>query len=358
MKDIDLFSGIYKNKKILITGDTGFKGSWMAIWLNELGAHVYGYALAPQTSQDNFVTTKLSKKIKHKDGDIRDKDTLINYFKKVKPDIVFHLAAQPLVIDSYNDPHYNFETNVMGTVNFFEAVRNCNSVKVAVNITTDKCYLNNDEGMPFKESDSLGGNDPYSASKACSEIITHSYFNSFFKQAGHISIASARAGNVIGGGDWADNRIIPDLMRAYNKGDVLKIRNPESVRPWQHVLEPVYGYLKLGAMMYLHGNKFSGAWNFGPDSKKSYSVGDVVNRAKKMLPELNTEIIKETNKVHEAALLNLDISKAKKHLKWKPRLNFDQTLEFTITGYLDEFNNLNKVYDCRVEQIKQYCVKK
>lgn len=357
MNNLDLFSEVYKNKKVLITGHTGFKGSWMAIWLKELGADVYGYALEPYTKKDNFVTTQLHTKINHTIGDIRDLGKLQAYLNSVKPDFAFHLAAQPLVIDSYNNPHYNFETNLMGTVNFFEAVRNCSSVKVAINVTTDKCYQNNEWLWGYRENDAMGGDDPYSASKGCSELITNSYIKSFFSKENTAHVGSGRAGNVIGGGDWADNRILPDMMRAYQNHKVSNIRNPNSVRPWQFVLEPLFGYLKLGEKLWSNGKTFAGGWNFGPAAIENYSVGDVVNEVKKIIPtiKIDSPIIPE--KLHEAGLLKLDITKAVNLLDWKPKLNFEETIQFTINGYLDELNHLNNIYDCRVKQINAYCNK-
>jgi CDP-glucose 4,6-dehydratase len=354
---LDLFNKTFQNKKVLVTGDSGFKGSWLCIWLKELGADVYGYSLPALTEKDNFVTTDLQNKIHHLDGDIRDIAKLSDYFNEVKPDIAFHLAAQPLVIESYNNPHYNFETNLMGTVNFFEAVRNCSSVKVAVNVTTDKCYQNNEWLWGYRENDAMGGDDPYSASKGCSELITNSYIKSFFAKENTCHVASGRAGNVIGGGDWAENRIIPDILRAYQNNETSQIRNLNSVRPWQFVLEPVFGYMKLAEQLFHNGKSFSGGWNFGPSSYENYTVGDVVNEVKKIIPTLKVNSPVVTEKLHEAGLLKLDITKAVNQLGWKPRLNFEETIKFTIDGYLEEFSILNNIYDCRVEQIKSYCNK-
>lgn len=353
----DLFNNCYHNKKVLVTGDTGFKGSWLCIWLKELGAEVYGYALPAQNEKDNFVTTNLSAIIKHQDGDVRDKDKLAAYFNQVKPDVAFHLAAQPLVIESYNNPHYNFETNLMGTVNFFEAVRGCPSVKAAINVTTDKCYQNNEWMWGYRENEAMGGDDPYSASKGCSELITNSYTKSFFSKPGTANVASARAGNVIGGGDWADNRIIPDMIKAYQSNKNSVIRNPNSVRPWQFVLEPLFGYLKLGEKLLIEGKSFSGGWNFGPASFENYSVGDVVNEVQKIIPSIQIDSPQSTEKLHEASLLKLDITKAVNQLGWKPKLNFQETIKFTIDGYLVELNPQNNIYDCRVKQIESYCAK-
>jgi CDP-glucose 4,6-dehydratase len=319
---LDLFNKTFQNKKVLVTGDSGFKGSWLCIWLKELGADVYGYSLPALTKKDNFVTTDLQNKIHHQDGDIRDLDKLSNYFNEVKPDIAFHLAAQPLVIESYNNPHYNFETNLMGTVNFFEAVRNCPTVKVAINVTTDKCYQNNEWLWGYRENDAMGGDDPYSASKGCSELITNSYIKSFFTKENTCHVATGRAGNVIGGGDWAENRIIPDIIRAFQNNEASQVRNLNSVRPWQFVLEPVFGYMKLAEQLFHNGKSFSGGWNFGPSSYENYTVGDVVNEVKKIIPTLKIESPVVTEKLHEAGLLKLDITKAVNQLGWKPRLNF------------------------------------
>ena len=352
---IDQFSGTYKGKKVLLTGDTGFKGSWMAIWLRELGAEVFGYALPPYTPQDNYVSTGLSSKITHRDGDVRHLSDLLSFFKEAQPDMAFHLAAQPLVIDSYQNPHYNFETNLMGTVNFFEAVRQTPSVKVAINVTTDKCYQNNEWIWGYRENDPMGGDDPYSASKGCSELITHSYLKSFFSASNTAHVASGRAGNVIGGGDWAQNRIIPDIIRGYKAGTTTSIRNPQSVRPWQFVLEPVYGYMKLGQKLFNEGKSFSGGWNFGPAAYENYSVGDVVNQVRKLLPEVKIDAPETKEKLHEAGLLKLDITKAVNQLGWKPKLDFEKTIAFTIQGYQDEQNTKNNVYQCRVNQINNYC---
>jgi CDP-glucose 4,6-dehydratase len=354
---LDLFNNTYKNKKVLVTGDTGFKGSWLCIWLKELGAEVYGYALPALTEKDNFVTTGLSGRINHKDGDVRNLKQLQDYFNEVKPDIAFHLAAQPLVIESYNNPHYNFETNLMGTVNFFEAVRNCSSVNVAINVTTDKCYQNNEWLWGYRENDAMGGDDPYSASKGCSELITNSYIKSFFSKADTTHVASGRAGNVIGGGDWADNRIIPDMIRAYLANQPLAVRNPDSVRPWQFVLEPVYGYMKLGEKLWHGGKTFAGGWNFGPAAFESYSVGDVVNEVKKIIPALKIDAPKATEKLHEAGLLKLDITKAVNLLGWKPKLDFAETVRFAIDGYLQESEPGKDIYSCRVKQIEAYCLR-
>ena len=344
----------FKGKKVLITGDTGFKGSWLAIWLLELGAEVYGYALPPKSEQDNFVVTGLDKKIEHLDGDIRDVKSLKSYFKKVQPGIAFHLAAQPLVLESYQDPKYTFETNIMGTVNFFEAVRETVSIKGAINITTDKCYQNNEWVWGYRENDPMGGNDPYSASKGCSELVTNAYIQSFFKESG-CRIASARAGNVIGAGDWAENRIIPDIFRAHMNNEELVIRNPWATRPWQHVLEPLNGYLLLAQKLY-EDCKYVGGWNFGPRDEINYSVKELFESINQSIKSDNVQFENPKKQLHEANLLKLDISKAVAYLKWRPVLNFQDTIRYTVEGYLSDIRKAD-AYINRVESINNYLTK-
>lgn len=345
----DSFFNLYEGKRVLITGDTGFKGSWLAIWLKELGAEVFGYALPPKRGEDNFVVSGLESKIIHRDGDIRDKESLRVFFKEVQPDITFHLAAQPLVIDSYKDPHTTLETNLMGTVNFFEAVRATSSVKVGLNITSDKCYQNNEWVWGYRENDPMGGKDPYSASKGCSELITSSYISSFFKDENTPCVASARAGNVIGAGDWAENRIVPDFFRAIEQNQSLYLRYPNATRPWQHVLEPLSGYLLLGAKLFSDGKGFSGGWNFGPLGTANKTVLELVNSMIESLKKGRVEISKD-NHLHEASLLQLDISKSESLLKWEPVLDFSLTVDFTVKGYLATKN----IYESRVSQIREY----
>jgi CDP-glucose 4,6-dehydratase len=349
------FSNCYHGKKVLVTGHTGFKGSWLAIWLKYLGADVYGYALAPTSAEDNFVTCNLKEEIHHQEGDVRDLQKLKEYFDQVKPDIAFHLAAQPLVLLSYKDPVNTFETNLMGVVNFFEAVRSTPSVKAAINVTSDKCYDNKEWVWGYRENDAMGGKDPYSASKGCAELITSSYLQSFFLNDG-CNVASARAGNVIGGGDWAADRIVPDFFRAVQKDEPIFIRNPYATRPWQHVLEPLSGYLKLGEMLFNKGKDFSGGWNFGPEDSANYSVGHLI----KNIIEVHKSGVIETpelnDKLHEAHLLKLDISKAVNYLNWKPTLNFDDTVKFTVDGYQADLSKQN-ILKLRIEQIELFTQK-
>lgn len=351
------FWNCYKGKKVLITGHTGFKGSWLSIWLKELGAEVYGYALAPNSIMDNFVTCNIQSKINHFEGDVRDAKKLLLYFKKVKPDIAFHLAAQPLVLTSYQDPVATFETNMMGTVNFFEAVRQTPSVKVAINVTSDKCYDNKEWVWGYRENDPMGGKDPYSASKGCSELITASYLSSFFNNDNSCLIASGRAGNVIGGGDWAMDRILPDYFRAMIANEKLLLRNPYATRPWQHVLEPLSGYLTLGAKLFNEGREYSGSWNFGPEDTLNYSVKELIEKIL-LIDNLGGYTIPElTQKNHEAVLLKLDISKAINKLKWRPVLTFDETVSFTVKGYKDDLYQTNNILDQRIKQIDLYTTK-
>lgn len=350
----EMFNDIYRGKTVLVTGDTGFKGSWLVIWLLHLGANVIGYAPLPKTERDNYAICGLNKKITHIQGDIRDIENLSEVFSKHKPDIVFHLAAQALVLDSYKEPLYTYSTNIMGTANLFEAIRHTSSVKVAINVTSDKCYENRGWTYGYREIDPLGGNDPYSASKAASEIITHSYIHSFFNRDDRASIASARAGNVIGGGDWADNRIFPDCMRALLNNDAIIIRNAKAVRPWQHVLEPLSGYLTLGSLLYTDGKAYSGAWNFGPLSKNMVSVKQLVEETIKQWGDGKYIIAREPDNRLEANILHLDISKAVNKLGWRPVLDFKQTIQFAIDEYRIDDKSTEDVFNQRVNHIEKY----
>lgn len=345
-----MFEGIYKGKKVLITGDTGFKGSWLAIWLDMLGAEVYGYALPPKTEKDNYVICHVDSIISHEDGDIRDLTQMTNYFEKVNPDIVFHLAAQPLVLQSYDDPIETFSTNVMGTVNVLEALKSAPATKVLVNVTTDKCYDNKEWVWGYKESDAMGGKDPYSASKGCAELVTAAYRDSFF--AKDKNIASARAGNVIGAGDWADNRIVPDFFKAVMSGKKMSIRNPNATRPWQHVLEPLFGYLLLGSKMFTSDDYNSG-WNFGPIPSEHYSVKDLIDGFKLVYEGVEIDTPENELKPNEANTLRLDISKATTYLGWQPMLSFSETLAYTIDGYKADLAGVD-ILAARKKQITQF----
>jgi CDP-glucose 4,6-dehydratase len=355
----NIFKNIYKGKTVLVTGHTGFKGSWLTLWLKQLGATVIGYALEPYTKDDNFVVSNLQNKVIDIRGDIRDLDKIMDVFNKYNPDIVFHLAAQPLVRLSYELPKDTYEINVMGTLNVLECIRNTKSVKVAVIITTDKCYDNKEQIWSYRETDALGGYDPYSSSKGCAEILIASYRNSFmnpekYKEHGK-AIASARAGNVIGGGDWSKDRIIPDCIRALIQDEIIQVRNPNAVRPWQHVLEPLSGYLWLGASLLEAGVKYSGAWNFGPNEELNIQVKDVVNKIIKYYGKGKWEDIVNENNPHEANLLTLDCTKTKQFLQWLPVLNVEETFELTATWYKN-FKNKD-MYDFGIEQINYYVEK-
>lgn len=349
------FADFYKGKKVLVTGHTGFKGSWLSIWLTRMGAEVYGYALEPETEYDNFNTCRISEIMHHRIGDVRDRKALADYFTEVQPDIAFHLAAQPLVLLSYAEPANTFETNLMGVVNFFEAVRTTQSVKAAVNITSDKCYDNKEWVWGYRENDPMGGKDPYSASKGAAELVTASYIHSFFSSAGTCNVASARAGNVIGGGDWAADRIVPDYFRAVKDGRKMMVRNPYATRPWQHVLEPLSGYLALGASIY-DNSGFSGGWNFGPEDSANYSVKELIDAMLQLDNKGGYEIPQQVEKPHEATFLKLDISKAVNLLNWRPALSFDQTVAFTVSGYKADLSAAN-ILEERKTQIEMYTQK-
>ena len=350
-----LFDNIYKNKTVLVTGDTGFKGSWLAIWLRELGANVIGYALEPKTEKDNYVICGLENRIIHINGDVRDYHHLTSIFDKHKPEIVFHMAAQALVLESYRDPLETYGTNIMGTIDVLEAIRHSESVTDAVIITTDKCYENREWIYGYSENDRLGGKDPYSSSKAACEIVIKSYLESFFSKDGSANIASARAGNVIGGGDWAENRIVPDCIKSLMQKRPVDIRNPLAVRPWQHVLEPLSGYLKLGLLLHKKGKEFSGPWNFGPSTKSMVTVKQLVEEVINQWGEGEINIKTDANQHSEAHLLYLDISKAINKLEWKPRLTFKEGIKYTVDEFKIEKFSIDQVYKQRVEHINNYC---
>ena len=331
MEKLALNDSFWKNKSVLVTGHTGFKGGWLVMWLHSLGARIHGYALPPLSSPNLFVESNIESILESNTlADIRDEKTFEASIKSSKPDIIFHLAAQPLVRQSYIDPKETYSTNVMGTINLFEAVRKVSSVKALINITTDKCYENNETQNSFVETDPMGGHDPYAASKGCSELITASYRKSFFEEKG-IAIASVRAGNVIGGGDWSIDRLIPDFFRAIDKKKDLVIRSPNAIRPWQHVLEPLMGYLQLAEKL-IKTEKFSQAWNFGPPNNDAKSVEYIVNKLTKSFPHIGWSI-DPSPQPHEAHYLTLDSSKSKNELGWKPKWNLDSALENIISWH-------------------------
>ena len=318
----------YKGKKVLVTGHTGFKGSWMCKVLTNMGAEVAGYSLNPPTNPSLFEIAEIEKDIKSYIGDIRDLKKLKAVFDEFQPEIVLHLAAQPIVRDSYKDPVYTYETNVMGTVNILECVRNSESVKSFLNVTTDKVYENKEWCWGYRENEPLDGYDPYSNSKSCSELVTHSYKNSFFKDS-DIAISTARAGNVIGGGDFANDRIVPDCIRAAEKKEDIIVRNPHSTRPYQHVLEPVYAYLMIAAKQYEDG-KYAGYYNVGPDDVDCFTTGNLVDLFISKWGEGMKWIDKFDGGPHEANFLKLDCSKLKSTFGWKPHWNLDTAIEMTV----------------------------
>lgn len=318
---MDMFNDIYHNTRVFITGHTGFKGSWLALWLSQMGAKITGYSLQPPTEPNHFNLLDIG--INSIIGDIRDAENMKQVFREHHPDFVLHLAAQPIVRLSYKDPYETFSSNVMGTINIFEAARACGSVRAIVNVTSDKCYENREWSWGYREIDPVGGYDPYSTSKGCSELITSCWRNSFFNlheygNTHHTLLASGRAGNVIGGGDWAIDRLVPDIMRSVNQNETVKIRNPQAIRPWQHVLEPLSGYLLLGQKLLEGQKEFAEAWNFGPPDEDNITVGEIAEQIKISLPKIDYEINTTPNQPHEAGMLRLDCSKARSKLQWKP----------------------------------------
>lgn len=334
-----MFANLYAGKKVFITGHTGFKGSWLCAWLLSLGADVAGYSNGIPTMPSNFEALGLGDKIFDMRGDVRDAAALAQAIQSYNPDVVFHLAAQALVRDSYDDPAATFETNMLGTLNILEAGRHCHALKAAVLITSDKCYRNVEWVWGYREADALGGADPYSASKGCAEIIAHSYFDSFYQEGA--ACATARAGNVIGGGDWAKDRIVPDCARAWHAKKPVILRNPGATRPWQHVLEPLSGYLWLGARLLDNnagGNNFYNprgqSYNFGPPSDVTNSVAEVAEDLRRSWPGFQVEIDREKDCVRkECGLLKLCCDKALAHLDWRAALDFEETIRYTAEWY-------------------------
>lgn len=352
-KALDLsssFGGAYKGRRVLLTGHTGFKGSWLAAWLELLGAKVLGYSLPPPTCPSHFEMLKLG--VESVEGDILDAAKLERAFASFKPEIVFHLAAQPLVRLSYKEPASTFAVNVQGTVNVLEAARKCPSVKAVAVVTSDKCYENREWVWGYRESDPMGGYDPYSASKGCAELVASSYGRSFFGTKDGALLASCRAGNVIGGGDWAEDRLMPDIMKAAAAGRAVEIRNPLSTRPWQHVLDPLSGYLLVGWRL-LEGNAMAaGAWNFGPDADGSATVGEIAAGVGEVWPKAQFAIAELKDAPHEAGLLKLDCAKARDLLKWRPVWDLKTALERTVSWYRGNFEGKPLASHA---DIKAYC---
>jgi len=353
MDDLVKAVASFRGRQVLLTGDSGFKGSWLAFWLAEAGADVWGYALPPEHDNDHFNLLGLRDRIHHQDGDIRDREKLGAFFKQAQPEFVFHLAAQALVRRSYRDPKETFDTNVGGSVNLLECVREMPSVRALVYITSDKCYRNKEWIWGYRENDELGGHDPYSASKSAAELVFSSYGDSFFRLRPDFGYATVRAGNVIGGGDWSEDRIVPDCVRALRDGEPIVLRRPNSTRPWQHVLEPLGGYLILAAALVQDPARYSGAWNFGPGGEAARSVLDltrvIVNRWGSGEIDVQTSI----DDLHEAGLLHLNCDKARHMLRWYPRWGFERTVSETVGWYRAVLSG-KAVSKVSGDQIKNY----
>jgi len=355
-----VFNNIYKNRTILITGHTGFKGAWLSLWLKQLGANVIGYSLDPPTQPNLFEILGLDKHVVDIRGNILDEKKLKEIVKKYQPEIIFHLAAQTLVKKSYTESKLTFETNIIGVINILEAIKECKSVKSFINVTTDKVYKNNEWYYGYREIDFLGGYDPYSSSKACSEIVTSAYRDSFFNVADfnkkhNTLIATVRAGNVIGGGDWAEFRLIPDCVKAIMEGVPIEIRNPNALRPWQFILEPLSGYLLLGQLLFEGHKKYADCWNFGPLDKNVITTKEIVKKIIGIWGH-GTYNLQRNNKHHESQLLKLDISKAIYNLNWSPIYSLDETIKDTINWYKKYAQN-GGMYNFSLEQIKNYTMK-
>ncbi|MHB8713931.1 MAG: CDP-glucose 4,6-dehydratase [Trichloromonadaceae bacterium] len=341
-------------KRVFVTGHTGFKGSWLCLWLHRLGASVTGYALEPPTEPNLFSQARVAEHlVTSQIGDVRSLENLNAALHTARPEIVFHLAAQPLVRDSYRIPVETYSTNVMGTVHLLESVRRCQTVRAMVNVTTDKCYENREWVWGYREDEAMGGYDPYSSSKGCAELVSSAWRRSFFQNETAPALATARAGNVIGGGDWAADRLIPDMMRAVLSGEAVRIRNPNAIRPWQHVLEPLSGYLKLAETLYSEGASFAEGWNFGPRDEDARPVEWIVQHLCELWGNEAHYEIDAGDHPHEAHFLKLDCSKAHMRLGWKPRWNLSEALEL-IVNWTREYQAGGDLRHCCLSQIEQY----
>ncbi|MFT3735693.1 MAG: CDP-glucose 4,6-dehydratase [Rhodocyclaceae bacterium] len=328
-------AAFWRGRRVFLTGHTGFKGSWLSLWLQQLGAEVTGYALPPPTKPSLFELAGVEQGMRSVMGDVRDAAALVSAMREAAPEVVIHMAAQPLVRYSYANPVETYATNVMGVVNLFEAIRQTPSVRAALNVTTDKCYDNREWVWGYRENEALGGHDPYSSSKACAELVTAAYRSSFFHAGAErpLAVASARAGNVIGGGDWAADRLIPDMMRAVAEARPVRIRNPHAIRPWQHVLEPLSGYLALVERLFADGEAFASAWNFGPREEDARSVGWIVERLVAAWGQGAAWEQEGTPQPHEAGVLKLDCAKARSQLGWTPRWTLAQTIDYIVAWH-------------------------
>jgi CDP-glucose 4,6-dehydratase len=347
---------IFRGKKVLVTGDTGFKGSWLALWLEMLGADVMGISLPPAYEKNHYDLINLKNKIRHVDCDIRNYEELKKTVGDFKPEFFFHLAAQALVLDSYENPRTTYETNVIGSVNVLEVVRSVSSVRSLIYVTSDKCYKNKEWLWGYRENDELGGHDPYSSSKACAELVFDSYLKSFFDK-GQIGIASVRAGNVIGGGDWSDNRIIPDFIRALQEGREIFLRNPDATRPWQHVLEPLSGYLFLASNLFHEPSRYSGSWNFGPTIDSIKSVKELTGLMIDVWGNGKMTLNNQPNTWHEASLLHLCCDKANHILNWHPKWDFSKCVNETLSWYKKVLIDKANPLEISVGQIREYMEK-
>lgn len=351
-----MFNDLFDGKKVLVTGHTGFKGSWLSQWLLELGADVTGLSISIPSEPSHFDVLGLSARLKDYRVDINNESAVLDVFKTAQPEIVFHLAAQPIVSTSIANPVENFTTNVLGTVHVLEAIRKTKSVQSAVVVTSDKCYENVEWEFGYRESDRLGGKDPYSASKACSELVFHSYFRTYFKDMPHLQIATARAGNVIGGGDWAKDRIVPDNAKAWGANKEPVIRSPHSTRPWQHVLEPLSGYIWLAAKLFSKAPNLNGeSFNFGPQSDVLINVEQLLTAMVKHWPKKTWRVEKSVLAQKEAGLLKLCCDKALSRLEWRPTLEFSETVEFTASWYRNYYESSSgSVAKMTTDQISRY----
>ena len=343
----------WKNKKVFITGHTGFKGAWLSLWLQDCGAILTGYSLEPNTKPNLFDAASVVDGMVSVIGDVRDLEKLTKSMSDFSPEVVIHMAAQPLVRLSYKNPVDTYSTNVMGTVNLFEAVRKTASVKAVVNVTTDKCYENKEWIWGYREDESMGGHDPYSNSKGCSELVTAAYRSSFFNYLGSAKIASGRAGNVIGGGDWAEDRLIPDIFKSFELKEPVMVRNPSATRPWQHVLEPLSGYLVLAERLYNEGDEYAEGWNFGPQESGVKPVREIIEYLVECWGDGASWVHDESEQPHEAQLLKLDISKAKNLLEWSPKWTLFRTLD-SIIEWEKAWLNGEDVKALTLKQISQF----
>ena len=351
-----MFNNIYRDKKVLVTGNTGFKGSWLSIWLLMLGAKVYGLSNGIPTKPSHFDAAKMRDKITYIEKDIRSLHDVKQTINEIKPDFVFHLAAQPLVRLSYNDPTLTIETNVIGTMNVLDALRQVNHQCTAIMITSDKCYDNVEWTWGYREMDALGGKDPYSASKGAAELVIKTYAHSFFNTTeSNVKVASVRAGNVIGGGDWAQDRIVPDCVRAWSNGDKVQVRNLAATRPWQHVLEPLSGYLLVGQRLFENPELNGEPFNFGPNADQNYTVGDLIDEMQKYWSGADVEVVSDPDdQKKESTLLKLCCDKALHFLSWKPTLNFQETVQFTVEWYRKYYDQNEDVFKITCKQIEDY----